>query len=202
MKNTKEKILDAAHELFNLHGVGEVSLRGIASHMGISHGNLRYHFPSKSLILEGLHQRILQAALEENQQVKGEDINLLSLKDSTERGFSILYDYRFFMIDLYRIMQENESLHQTFLEVEKVRAHMYKELILASVDHGLMRKEEYKGEYDELIVRIRIFSDFWISSAGIYDKLPEKELVRKYASLLMSMFYPYLTTAGKASNNR
>ncbi|MCI4669845.1 MAG: TetR/AcrR family transcriptional regulator [Bacteroidia bacterium] len=200
MKKTKKNILDSAHELFNQIGVAEVSLRAIAANMDISHGNLRYHFPSKGKILEALHQRILEAAMAENRQLIGEKLSLKNFKQSTLRGFSVLYDYRFFMIDLHKIMKENPGLHKTFLEVEKIREKMYEDLIERSIQEGVMREEEYPGEYKDFILRIRIFSDFWISSAGIYDPVPKEELVEKYASLLMSMFYPYLTPEGKLTS--
>lgn len=41
---TKEKILKAATRLFNEKGYGSVNLKELAQTMGISRGNLTYHF--------------------------------------------------------------------------------------------------------------------------------------------------------------
>ena len=57
MKNTKEKIIKTAQRLFNQQGLESVSIRGIASEMGISHGNLMYHFDNKDVLTRALLQK-------------------------------------------------------------------------------------------------------------------------------------------------
>jgi len=199
MKKTPEKILDTAHQLFNQEGVAAVSLRQIASAMNISHGNLIYHFKSKQEIIQALHARILEAALEENQNLKSKEMSIWTLIEMARSGFKTLYDYRFFMIDLNLIMRENEKLHQEFLEIEKLRANMYREAIADAIQEGIMRKEEYKGEYEAFIKRIRIFSDFWISSSEIYNSGKVDQIIEEHVQLFMNMFYPYLSKKGKIS---
>lgn len=197
MKKTPEKILDTAHQLFNREGVAAVSLRQIAAAMKISHGNLIYHFKSKQEIIEGLHKRILAAALEENQKLREKEMSIWTLMEMAHSGFRTLYAYRFFMIDLNLIMRENEQLHKEFLEIEKLRALMYREAISDAIQEGIMRKEEYAGEYEQFIKRIRIFSDFWISSSEIYNSGNIEEIIEEHVQLFMNMFYPYLTAKGK-----
>ena len=55
MNNTKEKILAAALKLFNEFGYSNVTIRMIASDLGISSGNLNYHFSNRIEILEALY---------------------------------------------------------------------------------------------------------------------------------------------------
>ena len=75
---------------------------------------------------------------------------------------------------------------------------MYFREIEAWKEKGLMREEEFKGEYQQLIKRIRIFSDSWITSSQVYDEGKSSNLIiQEYASLLVSEFYPYLTEQGK-----
>ena len=59
MKNTKDKILKTAERLYNQLGLESVSIRGIASEMGISHGNLMYHFENKETLTRALLQKSL-----------------------------------------------------------------------------------------------------------------------------------------------
>ena len=49
--NTKEKILNASLKLYNSKGVSNVSLRAIADEVGISVGNLQYHFKKREEIV-------------------------------------------------------------------------------------------------------------------------------------------------------
>ena len=53
-RDTRQKILDSARELFNVHGYNGVSLQDIADAVGISKGNLTYHFSKKEEIMEEL----------------------------------------------------------------------------------------------------------------------------------------------------
>ena len=169
MKKIKEIILKKSLELFNKFGVAEVSIRQISSEIGISHSNLIYHFKTKQDIIISLHGQLLNSALELNNKSKSNDNFIDGLLETTEIGFQILHDYRFLMIEINHIMRENEKLKQIFLEVEKIRASMYKEAIQNAISQGLMREELYDNEYYNFIEHIKIFSDFWISSSEIYD---------------------------------
>lgn len=51
---TRAHILECARRLFNAHGYSQVSMRAIAQEVGISPGNLTYHFPQKADIVEAL----------------------------------------------------------------------------------------------------------------------------------------------------
>ncbi|MEM7515211.1 MAG: TetR/AcrR family transcriptional regulator [Bacteroidota bacterium] len=198
MEKTRKKILAVARNLFNEHGVADISLRRIAKEMGISHSNLIYHFKTKNDIIFQLHSDILHSAKVENEKLQVEEDRILGLWKTTLVGFGILYDYRFFLMDLSYILKENRTLHDFFLEVEHIRADMYLREIEAWKEKDLMREEEYEGEYQQLIKRIRIFSDSWITSSQVYDEGKSSNLIiQEYASLLISEFYPYLTDEGK-----
>ncbi|MEN0046520.1 MAG: TetR/AcrR family transcriptional regulator [Bacteroidota bacterium] len=198
MKKTKQLILQTAKTLFTEHGVAKVSIRQIATEMGISHSNLIYHYKSKQALLTGLHQQLLEAALEINQDFHKADELVRALHDSTQVGFRVLYDYRFFMIDLNYIMREHPTLHQTFLQIEELRAKLYREVFTKGIATGYMRPPEYPNEYEQFIQRIRIFSDYWIPSAAIYDETDADTIITQYVHTFMNMFYPYLTAKGKA----
>lgn len=197
MKSTKDKILDVAHELFTKHGIAKVSLRKIAAAIGISHSNLIYHFKTKNEVIIQLHERILAAAIEENQKLQLTENSILNLMESTYTGFKILYDYRFFMMDLNFIMRENEILHKRFVEIESLRYQMYETVIDKMIENGLMRKAEFEKEYNLLIQTIRIFSDFWLASSEIYDTETPNIIIKNHVRLLLNLFYPYLTESGK-----
>src|SRR5690554_3781362 len=203
MKKIKKTILNRSLELFNRLGVSEVSIRQIASEMGISHSNLIYHYKTKQDIIEALHEQLLQRAIDLNTPTRSEEVDFIkSLFESSKNGFEILYDYRFLMIDLVYILRENERLKQTFLMVEGTRAEMYRGAIEKAVQQGYMRKERYIDEYGDFIEQIKIFSDFWISSSEIYDTGDKQEILKKYSDLFVKLFFPYLTEKGRKEFDR
>jgi AcrR family transcriptional regulator len=197
MKKTKESLLKVAQRLFTKLGVAEVSLRAIAAEAGISHSNLIYHYPTKNDLISALHQELLANAIALNQKVSVAANPIEGLFQSTETGFRILYEYRFLMLDLNYILRDNKSLLKTFRDLEKVRASMYDAEIKKAVDLKLMRNELYKGEFEELIDRIKIFSDAWIPSSEIYDSGSAEKIIQKYTQLFMGFFFPYLTEKGR-----
>ncbi|MEL6674822.1 MAG: TetR/AcrR family transcriptional regulator [Bacteroidota bacterium] len=197
MKKTKEKILRTAHRLFNEQGVAQVSLRQIAAAIPISHTNLIYHFPNQQAIIAALHEEILAEALRLNQEVQGESHVLKALFQSARLGFKVLYDYRFFMLDLNLIMRADPVLKEKFVQIEQLRAQMYQEVIDRAVQEKLLREADHPGMWADLIQHIRIYSDYWLASAEIYDSRKPAAVIADHARLLMGLFYPYLTRKGK-----
>jgi AcrR family transcriptional regulator len=55
---TVDRIVEVSIQLFNADGISQASLRGIAEEVGISHGNLAYHFANKSKILDEIYARM------------------------------------------------------------------------------------------------------------------------------------------------
>jgi len=197
MIKTKQKILNAALELHNNHGVANVSIRQIAQKVQISHSNLIYHFPTHQNIILALHESLLKKATNINQGLDLKDFSLLDFYNATKIGFSVVYDYRFLFIDLLWICNTFPKIRQIMIHVEKVRSEMYQELISVLIARNLMRKAEFDDEYSHLITLIKIFSDHWFVSSSIYDVLSKEERIEKYTYLLMTHFYPYFTVTGK-----
>lgn len=54
---TRDRILQASLALFNAQGLPAVSTHKIAAELGMSPGNLHYHFKAKQLIVEWLFRR-------------------------------------------------------------------------------------------------------------------------------------------------
>ncbi|MEM6685355.1 MAG: TetR/AcrR family transcriptional regulator [Bacteroidota bacterium] len=198
MKNIKSKILEAAKKCFNDKGVAHVSIREISREVGISHSNLIYHFKDKNALLTSLHAQILASAIQLNQDISTEENILKSLFISTLTGFEIIYDFRFFMVDFNLIMRENKELHTQIKSIEKLRFEMYEEKIIQLIEADMMRKEALAHEYEYLITQIRVFSDYWVSSAQVYEEQPQL-CIKKYVRLFLTYFYPYLTEKGRRS---
>lgn len=54
---TRERILDAAHQLFYHQGVGVTSYADLARHTRLGKGNLQYHFNAKTDLIEAVVER-------------------------------------------------------------------------------------------------------------------------------------------------
>lgn len=194
---TKEKILKTALHLYNRKGVGNTSIRQLAKEVGISHSNLSYHYPTQEHLLLALHDLLLQKATDLHTDLLQNESPLESLYETTKAGFYVVYDFRFFFLELHYICQSFPRIKEVLRKVEAVRSAMYKNTLEQMRAKGLLCPEEFDKEFDDLIVRIKIFSDHWLESSSIYDEITKEEKIDKYARLLMQHFYPYLTKKGK-----
>jgi AcrR family transcriptional regulator len=57
MKDTKERILNAAEKLFAEHGFDAASLRGITAEAGVNLAAVNYHFRSKEALIQAIFAR-------------------------------------------------------------------------------------------------------------------------------------------------
>ena len=195
---TKEKILSAALRLFNEYGLDAVTLRQIASEIGISQGNLNYHFPKKKDIVEALYQQLVAKINVDFSQFEDTNITLEVLFAAGKRTLLALYDYRFIMLDFVRVMKQHPSIQQHFKELNVLRQQQYGQLFQALEQQQLMQPEAFPEQYDYLKIQFSILGDYWIASAEVLrDDLSKEAKIAYYLKILISSLYPNLTRQGK-----
>ncbi len=113
-QDTRTRIVDAALALFNGDGAHAVSTRHVAAKLGISPGNLYYHFANKEEIVLALYERIetelLVILAPPQAPVPSFDAVLAYL----DRLFAHLWDYRFFYRDLTGLLQDVPGLKERY----------------------------------------------------------------------------------------
>lgn len=130
--STRDRILKASLQLFNRHGVRKVPLAMIASQIGISPGNLGYHFKTKSDIVIAL----FPALAEKMREVKRPDgpFDPKAAARNWIEVFQTLWQYRFFFNGLIQLLSEDRDLLTRYRELEDdvitTQAQLYDELIL------------------------------------------------------------------------
>jgi AcrR family transcriptional regulator len=108
-RRTAQRIQDAALALFNRYGEPNVSTTQIAGELGISPGNLYYHYPAKDGLVNTLFEHYEQAlagllpAAADVRDVEGAWFFMHSL-------FERIWDYRFLYRDLNLLLSRNRRL--------------------------------------------------------------------------------------------
>ncbi|ONI71081.1 TetR family transcriptional regulator [Actinosynnema sp. ALI-1.44] len=92
MADTKQRILDAARELFAEQGVQKTSLREIAERLGISKPALYYHFASREDLLRSIMKPLLDDA--EGVIEQWEKVSDIDKRALLERYFDFHYRHR------------------------------------------------------------------------------------------------------------
>ena len=112
--DTRERIADAALALFNTEGWHAVSTRHIATRLGISPGNLYYHFANKEEIALCLYERIerqLDAMLAPPVGAHDSFDDVLAYLDAI---LGHLWEFRFFYRDLNSLLREVPGLKDQY----------------------------------------------------------------------------------------
>ena len=197
MKNTRQLILDNALILFNTQGLAKVTLRTIANELGISQGNLNYHFKKREVIIETLYFQLVKN-IDKNISVSVGTENVLEVLISiSNRIMYDFYDYRFFLLDFVQIIRENKIIREHYFKLTKQREQQFAMFFNFLIEDKIMRREILPNEYENLYKRLKILGDFWISSAETESHSLSKKVIPKYSELINQTIYPYLTTKGQ-----
>ena len=195
MNETKHKILVKSLTLFNDCGISNVSLRTIADEVGISVGNLQYHFKKREDIIETLYYQIVEK-IDRIVFIKTDNL-LKSFLNISIEIFTILYEYHFFLLDFITITRNNKKIKSHYSELSKRRAAEFLEVADVLIKIGLFREELLKNEYKNLFKRVEVISNFWFSSVLIQAEVLSKDSVEEYSLLISQSIYPYLTDEAK-----
>lgn len=195
MNVTKQKILLTSLKLFNTHGVSNVSLRAIADEVGISVGNLQYHFKKREAIIEALYFGLVEK-IDHIIFVNTDELLKSVLNISTEM-IRILYEHHFFLLDFITITRNNKKIKKHYAELSKQREVSFLKIIEILIENDLFRVELLKNEYCGLFKRIEVISNFWFSSILIQEDTLSKASIEEYSLLISQSFYPYLTDKAK-----
>lgn len=131
--NTKEKIILASLELFNEKGERHVTTNHIAAHLGMSPGNLYYHFRNKADIIYAIFR---QYQILVNHYLQLPEERSLTVEDQfvyLEAVFEGLWRFRFLHRDLEFYLESDPRLQKDY--------QIFTEACLDSI-HGIVKKLE------------------------------------------------------------
>lgn len=192
LMNTKEKILAESLRLFNAMGVNQVSQRTITNSMGISPGNLTYHFKKKRDIELALYYQLVEVFDQMFAEVELE-ASLTALFKLGERVYDCFNSHRFFFADYTYLMREHAEIRAHYTDIQQKRKKQFQGLIHQLIQQKVLRKEFVPNEYTHWYERQRIFVDFFIVAQLDGDDFKEQFKRQMGLSVL-----PYLTTDGRA----
>ena len=196
---TKEKILGTALGLFNNEGESQVSSVDIASVMGISPGNLYYHYKGKDEIISALFDDFD----EELRMVLAAPITKpLSLADNWVYLYIIfeeIYDFRFFYKNLSELIHRNPALKTRFSKLLALKEQTALSLLTTLEAAGHLEFAE--GEASALSQRLAQHFTFWIQYHDLrYNAASPKSLIDQGVFSALALIIPYFTREAEFSD--
>ncbi|WP_344800822.1 TetR/AcrR family transcriptional regulator [Litoribacillus peritrichatus] len=176
--NTKERILEAALVLFNDRGERNVTTNHIASHLGISPGNLYYHFRNKSEIVFEIYQEYERLVDQTLQVPKDHELTIEDKAHYLEAIFEGMWVFRFLHRDLAYFLESDERLRDRYAEFSRRCLEN-----VGAIYQGL-RKADLIAITDEEITALAINS--WLVATSwatylrtaVYDSNLEDQITR------------------------
>ncbi|UVE18083.1 TetR/AcrR family transcriptional regulator [Pseudomonas sp. LS44] len=107
---TRERIIQASLELFNSQGERSVTTNHIAAHLGISPGNLYYHFRNKQAIIAELFAEYESHV---DTFLRVPEVRALTIDDKTfylEALLAAMWRFRFMHRDLEHLLEADPAL--------------------------------------------------------------------------------------------
>lgn len=159
---TRDKIIQASIELFNKQGERNVTTNHIAAHLGISPGNLYYHFRNKEDIILSIYEEYARSLLLETlSKVSAEDKPLDSLVLYMDSVFQTTMKFRFFYSNLPVLLDKDPILREKYVEVQQSISERVSQLLV------LLRTANIIDFPDESLADIvsilRLINTFWVS---------------------------------------
>jgi len=192
-RRTRERILETALALFNEFGEPNVTTQLISDDMGISPGNLYYHFHNKDEIIESLFadfergiEETLAAPVRRPPNV--EDIWLF-----LHLVFEGIWKFRFLYRDVNELLSRNRLLETHFKRIVARKVNTAATICRGLVATGDMRATP--AEIQALAVNMTVVATYWLSFEFVSEprRKIDGESLSRGAFQVMALAAPYLT---------
>ncbi|MGS5085225.1 TetR/AcrR family transcriptional regulator [Hydrogenophaga sp. A37] len=194
-RRTAERILEVSLELFNRFGEPNVSTTLISAELGISPGNLYYHYPAKDELINSLFERY-EKALGDLLQASDGVRNVEDAWFFLHSLFEIVWEYRFLYRDLNDLLSKNRLLETRFQGVLKNKTRAIRSLLSGMSRAGAIDLDA--RELEPTANCMVVLLTYWLSFEYVRDPRhalepdnAQKALLRG-AQHVLNLLAPYL----------
>jgi AcrR family transcriptional regulator len=200
-RRTAERILEVSLDLFNRFGEPNVSTTLISAELGISPGNLYYHYPAKDELINTLFDRYEHAL---NELLNASD-GVRDVEDAwffIHSLFELIWQYRFFYRDLNDLLSKNRRLETHFQAVLKNKTRAIKALLDGMSRTGAVSIDS--RELEATATSMVVLLTYWLSFEYVRDPRralePEnaQQALMRGAQHVLNVLMPYLEQGQRA----
>ncbi|MGB0840169.1 MAG: TetR/AcrR family transcriptional regulator [Chitinophagales bacterium] len=198
---TKDRILATALQLFNTQGLSKVSSKTISEVMGISYGNLCYHYPKKDDIVIKLYLMMQEEVDEQFQNIQRDILGF----DFVMTGLRLLLEmsrkYKFIYLDFTNIVRRFDKIRAYANRQFQTRKVLLKGICDFLITEQYLQEETVSGHYDQLVHGWLLMFHTWLADAEIFYQGEEKDLISYYLEMFYSSIRSSLTPKGLKAFN-
>jgi AcrR family transcriptional regulator len=194
-RRTAERILEVTLELFNRFGEPNVSTTLISAELGISPGNLYYHYPAKDELINSLFERYEQALNE----LLGASDGVRNVEDAwffLHSLFEIIWQYRFLYRDLNDLLSKNRLLETRFQGVLKNKTRAIRSLLSGMSRSGALdidaRELEPTANCMVVVLTYRLSFEYVRDPRHALEPDNAQQALMRGAQHVLNLLAPYL----------
>lgn len=197
-RRTAQRILETALDLFNRFGEPNVSTTLVAAELGISPGNLYYHYPAKDELINRLYENY-EAELGELLQASDGVHDVEDAWFFMHSLFELIWRHRFLYRDLNDLLSKNRLLETRFQAVLRNKVGAIRNLLTGMVRAGHLEIDA--REIDALAQSMVVLLTYWLSYEYVRNPREALEPEHAQAALLrgaqhtLHLLAPYLVPA-------
>ncbi len=191
-RRTRERILETALAMFNETGEPSVATTSIAFEMGISPGNLYYHYHSKEAIVADIfaeYRREIETTLAapEERLPNAEDCWLF-----LHLVFEAIWKYRFIYRDINDLVSRYRVIEVQFRRILNHKIRVIEQILAGLVKGGQMRAEP--AEIATLAENIALTASYWMSFEFVRNPraVQDGKTLARGAFHVIALAAPYL----------
>jgi AcrR family transcriptional regulator len=188
---TKNNILQKAVELFNESGTAAISMNALAESLGISAGNLQYHYKSKEDVIRAILDIMFKEFDVVYQPTEGQ-FTLDTLRQLMRLNFGAVWKYRFFYREFAALLRNDKILAKRFREIQEQRVQDQEALIKHLAAAGVMQKNIDPSELHNIVLIGWVLGNTWLSYAESMGQKINEAALKQAVEIMVQHYKPYL----------
>lgn len=195
---TRERIIETALELFNASGTKAVTTNHIAAAMGISPGNLYYHFRNKEEIIREIFAQMHEVGTREYLEINEErgPGTAASMVETFIMIQRFNWRFRFFKRELTALVMADPFLGEQFVASHRANLTMVDAALERSVAQGFLRPMA-EPVRKLLAEQIWMMTLFWLNYLEVGGEEVNDATLRRGIDHLYLILSAYLTDMAK-----
>lgn len=196
---TKERIIYQAIASYNAKGVANVTSRDLAKELGMSHGNLEYHFPNKVALLLAIYER-MRTEISADYEIKETQEPFDAFNTLLIHLEAFQEKYKFFNLDFLEISRNAQEIGALLNETYKLRQGQLATFFEKFRQAGYIKEEVTTANYSLILHSVMVLIMFWKVQQSVLPagaQLGETRLTKHVWALL----HPIMTSKGEVVYN-
>ena len=198
MTTNREAILARARLLFNEVGLESVGVRELARDLGLSPGNVSYHFSRKQDLVEALmaeHGARNAALIEELARAP----RIGDLLESYRRIFEGQFEYRFLLRSIIHLVESYPEIDARYAATDGARRRALARAFTAMVG-GDLHADTDDAAIARIVGTCTMVARFWASEMRLsFRSVPVERVIDHYLAIIAHAISPVVTGSARRS---